>query len=165
MPNRSRTKHVNNPITEQGDEPMVFEEYDMEAPPDDENGPLSSARWREDFSPQSGVGLRREATMFEHMRNAQVAGGESIWGLFSDEGDWSFAQWILKSRTTATSTNELLNLKKVSRWGCSCRQLNNSPTRHRSETATVRHFITADLSFRRSTPFHKPQSGCASSSM
>jgi hypothetical protein len=53
--------------------------------------------------------------MFESLCNAQVARGESIWGQFADEGDWEFAQWILKSGTTHTSTDELLDLKKVSK--------------------------------------------------
>jgi hypothetical protein len=34
--------------------------------------------------------------------------------MFSDEGDWDFARWILKSGTTHASTDELLELKKVS---------------------------------------------------
>jgi hypothetical protein len=53
--------------------------------------------------------------MFESLHNTQVARGESIWGQFADEGDWEFAQWILKSGTTHTSTDELLDLKKVSK--------------------------------------------------
>jgi hypothetical protein len=53
--------------------------------------------------------------MFEALSNAQVARGESIWGRFSDEEDWEFARWILKSGTTHTSTNKLLELKKVSK--------------------------------------------------
>jgi hypothetical protein len=52
--------------------------------------------------------------MFESLRAAQVARGESIWGLFSDEGDWEMAQWIIRSGTSHTSTNDLLGLKKVS---------------------------------------------------
>jgi len=52
--------------------------------------------------------------MFKSLRNAQVTQGESIWGMFMDEEDWDFVQWILKLGTTCASTNELLLLKKVS---------------------------------------------------
>ena len=54
--------------------------------------------------------------MFESLRNAQVARGESVWGSFSDEKDWELGWWILKSGTTQASTNELLQLKKVSKF-------------------------------------------------
>jgi hypothetical protein len=81
----------------------------------DEDNTPSKARWREDFPHQAGRGLRREPTVFESLRDAQVARGESIWGMFLDEGDWEIAQWILKSGTTHASTNELLELKKVSK--------------------------------------------------
>ena len=53
--------------------------------------------------------------MFELLHNAQVTRQESIWGPFSDEGDWDFARWILTSGTTHASTNKLLELKKVSK--------------------------------------------------
>jgi len=36
---------------------------------------------------QEEWGLCRELTMFESLRNAQVAKGESIWGMFLDESD------------------------------------------------------------------------------
>ena len=54
--------------------------------------------------------------MFEALRNAQVARGESVWWPFSDEKDWELGRWILKSGTTQASTNELLQLKKVSKF-------------------------------------------------
>ena len=53
--------------------------------------------------------------MFESLCNAQVARGESIWGSFSDEGDWDFARCIVESGITHASINELLELKKVSK--------------------------------------------------
>ena len=52
--------------------------------------------------------------MFKTLHNAQVTRGESIWGKFSDEGDWNVAQWILDSGTTHAATNKLLKLEKVS---------------------------------------------------
>jgi Plavaka transposase len=99
------------------DDALVLEEsegeYDRESD-DGESTPSSDARWREDFPHRAGQALRRNPTMFEALRNAQVARGESIWGMFADEGDWEFAKWILKSGTTHSSTNKLLELKKVS---------------------------------------------------
>lgn len=56
--------------------------------------------------------------MFKHLLDAQVAREESIWGEFFDEDDWDFAQWILKSGITHLSINELLELKKVSKYTC-----------------------------------------------
>jgi hypothetical protein len=53
--------------------------------------------------------------MFEYLHRAQVARGESIWGMFVDEADWDFARWILKSGITHASTDKLLELKKVSK--------------------------------------------------
>lgn len=53
--------------------------------------------------------------MFESLRNVQVTRGDSIWGMFLDEGDWDFARWILKSGITHASTDALLELKKVSK--------------------------------------------------
>ena len=53
--------------------------------------------------------------MFQSMRNAQVAQEESIWGRFSDKGDWEIARWIVELGMTHTSTNNLLELKKVSK--------------------------------------------------
>jgi hypothetical protein len=79
-----------------------------------ESLPSSNARWREDFPHQAGQRLRRELTVFESLRKAQVARGESIWGMFTDKGDWEFAQWILNTGTTHASTNKLLDLEKVS---------------------------------------------------
>ena len=35
--------------------------------------------------------------------------------MFSDEGDWEFARWILELGMTHAYTNELLELKKVSK--------------------------------------------------
>ena len=52
--------------------------------------------------------------MFKTLHNAQVIRGESIWGKFSDEGDWNVAQWILDSGTTHAAINKLLKLEKVS---------------------------------------------------
>jgi hypothetical protein len=103
------------------DEPSVLEgrgEGSEECRHDEDNSestPSSKARWREHFPRQAGRALRRELTIFELLHNAQVARGDSIWGEFLDEGDWEFAQWILKSGTTHSSTNELLDLKKVSK--------------------------------------------------
>lgn len=65
------------------------------------------ARWREYFSHQAGRGLHREPSVFEKIRSSQVAKGESIWGRFSDEGDWEVAQWIVESGTTLASANKL----------------------------------------------------------
>ena len=76
--------------------------------------PFTKARWREDFPRPAGVGICQEATAFEILRNAQVAKGESIWGMFKDKGDWELALWILESGTTRTDTDKLLELKKVS---------------------------------------------------
>jgi len=81
---------------------------------DSESTPSFNARWCEAF-PQAGQGLCREVTMFESLRNTQIARGESIWGMFSDEGDWDFARFIVKSGMTHASTDELLELKKVSK--------------------------------------------------
>lgn len=100
------------------DEAVVLEDSEEESRRDEddsESTPSSNARWLERFPHQAGRGLRRELTMFESLRNAQVARGESIWGKFSDEGDWEVARWILKSGTTQASTNEFLELKKVSK--------------------------------------------------
>lgn len=72
-------------------------------------------RWRDHFPHPAGRRLRREPTAFESLLDAQVAQGGSIWGKFSDEDDWNFARWILRSGTTHTSTDDLLELKKVSR--------------------------------------------------
>jgi hypothetical protein len=96
------------------DEPLGLEEHEGDED-NSESTPPSKARWREYFPRQAGQGLRRGPTTFESLHNAQVARGESIWGKFSDEGDWEFAQWIVESGTTHTSTNELLELKKVSK--------------------------------------------------
>jgi hypothetical protein len=79
-----------------------------------ERSPFTKARWREDFPRPAGVGIRQEATAFEMIRNAQIAKGESIWGMFKDKGDWELALWILESGTTRTATDKLLKLKKVS---------------------------------------------------
>src|SRR5260370_26024501 len=54
--------------------------------------------------------------MVEALRNTQVARGESVWWPCSDEKDWELGWWILKSGTTQASTNELLQLKKVSKF-------------------------------------------------
>jgi len=99
------------------DEPLVLEERVEGCCDEDnsENTPPPEARWRQYFPRQAGQGIRRAPTMFESLRNAQVARGASIWGAFTDEGDWNFARWILKSGTTHSSANELLGLKKVSK--------------------------------------------------
>jgi hypothetical protein len=100
------------------DEALVLEESEEESHRDkDDTGSIPSfnARWHEAFPHQAGRGLRRELTTFESLRNAQVTRGESIWGSFSDEGDWEVAQWILDNGTTRASTNKLLGLKKVSK--------------------------------------------------
>ena len=70
---------------------------------EDHRTPPSSARWRENFPYPAGRGLRRELTMFETLHNAQVTRGESIWGKFSDEGDWNVARWILVTACGDTS--------------------------------------------------------------
>ena len=77
--------------------------------------PSSPARWREDFPHQAGRHLHQEPTVFESQHKAQVARGESIWGKFSNERDWTFAQWILKSGTSQAYTNELLDIVTVSK--------------------------------------------------
>jgi hypothetical protein len=76
---------------------------------------LNKARWLEHFPRPAGQHIRREATMFESLRNAQVARGDSIWGSFKDKGDWDLACWIVQSGTTQTSADQLLELEKVSR--------------------------------------------------
>jgi hypothetical protein len=99
------------------DEALVLDEGQEECRHDEddsESTPSFNARWCKAY-PQAGRGLRRELTMFESLRNAQVAKGESIWGMFSDESDWDFGKWIIKSETTQGSTNELLEMKKVSK--------------------------------------------------
>ena len=97
-------------------EPLFLEERGEEGHRDEDNSESRpKARWWEYFPHQAGRGLRREPTMFESLRNAQVERGEPIWGTFSDEGDWEFARWILNSGTTHASTDELLELKKVSK--------------------------------------------------
>ena len=80
-----------------------------------ESAPSSKTRWKKHFPHRAGQGLRKELTAFELLRNTQVTKGESIWGAFMDEGDWAVARWILKSGITHASTNELLELKKVSK--------------------------------------------------
>jgi hypothetical protein len=102
------------------DEPIDLEEGGQGGRPscdkDDSEDILSpKARWREYFPRCAGQALRREPTMFESMRNTQVAQNQSIWGRFSDEGDWEIARWIVESGTTHTSTNDLLELKTVSK--------------------------------------------------
>jgi len=98
------------------DEPLILEEHREEGHRNEnESENIPKGRWREYFPRQAGRGLRREPTMFESLRIAQVNRGDSIWGMFSDEGDWEFAQWILKSGATHASTDELLELGKVSK--------------------------------------------------
>jgi hypothetical protein len=130
---------------------------------DSENTPSqsSNARWREDFPQHAGQGIRRELTMFESLSIAQATGGESIWGAFSDEGDWDFARWILKSGTTHASTNELLELKKVSQKNH--RRALDLFKRHRSETPCAPRSIIADLSSKRLTLFRQGRNGLVNS--
>jgi hypothetical protein len=112
-------------IPEPDDEPPVLEEHAGENQDEDhdDGNPSSKPRWRDYFPHPAGQGTRKEPTAFESLRNAQVARGESIWGMFTDEGDWDFARWILKSGTTHASTDELLELKKVSQRSLSTRSL------------------------------------------
>jgi hypothetical protein len=95
--------------------------------------------------------------MFDCLRKAQVARGESIWGAFLDEGDWEFARWILESGTTHASINELLDLKKVSK--CVIDGVEDLRRRRRFKRAFVPHSTTADLSFKRLTPFQQGRNG------
>jgi hypothetical protein len=98
------------------DEPPILEERgeNQGEDHDDRTSSASKPRWRDDFPHPAGQGIRREPTAFESLRDAQIARGESIWGVFLNEGDWALARWILKSGTTHTSTDELLELKTVS---------------------------------------------------
>jgi hypothetical protein len=66
--------------------------------------------------------------MFELLHIAQVTNRESIWGPFTDVGDWNFAWWILWSGTTHTSMDKLLDLEKVSQ---SCCQVHDLLKHHR----------------------------------
>jgi hypothetical protein len=119
--NADHRRNADGPyIPEPADDPYIPELPADETPVleerhQDEDHPSSKHRWRDHFPHLAGQGIRREPTAFELLRNAQVARGETIWGMFLDEGDWDFAWWILKSGTTHASTDELLELKKVSR--------------------------------------------------
>src|SRR5258708_18576574 len=64
---------------------------------------------------KQGKGYTENPPCGKSLHNNQVYRGESIWGRFTDEGDWDFAWWILKSGTTHSNTNELLELTKVSK--------------------------------------------------
>jgi hypothetical protein len=75
------------------------------------NTSSSKPRWRDSFPHPAGKAIRKEPTAFRSLHDAQVAGGRSIWGAFSDEGDWDFAQWILRSGITHASIDDLLELK------------------------------------------------------
>jgi hypothetical protein len=101
------------------DEPVQvdLEEHGEEGRPAEDTNEVtqSKARWQEHFPHQAGHRLRREPTMFESLHNAQINSGESIWGMFLDEGDWEVAQWIVKTGTTQADANEFLKLKKVSK--------------------------------------------------
>ena len=91
---------------------MGFEEHEGDGCRHTQSSP---AQWQEDFPRQAGWCLCQEPTVFESQRKAQVARGESIWGKFSNEGDWTFARWILKSGTSQAYTNELLDIETVSK--------------------------------------------------
>ena len=111
---QARTDKPNFPELPADEPPVLVEHGEGYDKDNHENTPSFKARWREYFPCRAGQALRRQPTTFELLRNAQVARGESIWGMFSDEGDWKFARWILESGTTQASTDELLKLKKVS---------------------------------------------------
>jgi len=97
------------------DEPHVQEEHEENQDEDhSKETPSATPRWRDNFPRPAGQVIRRESTAFESLRKAQVDRGNSIWGTFSNEGDWEFALWILKSGTTHAATDELLELKTVS---------------------------------------------------
>jgi hypothetical protein len=146
------------------DEPPVLEERREECQHDEDYSESTppETRWREDFPHQAGHGLRREPTMFEALHSSQVANKESVWGAFSDEGDWEVARWLLNSGTTQAFTNKFLELKKVSEKIC-CRV--HALLKHRrSEKATSRPSTTVDLFSKRSTLFREDRNGFVNSS-